>query len=174
MTLENFEDRTPAAREAHEAAEKMAAGSLDLDFHGWLTMVGWVDQGKTHLAIAIARTWLLNGRPARYIHVPLLLDELRAEIGKSDLAYEKTFMFFLQVPLLVIDDLGTEKLTEWAQERLETIIDHRYVNQFPTIITTNRPLSDLTPRICSRIQRYQYATVLAMEDEEFRLYKQRR
>ncbi len=152
----------------------MAAGSQVPDFHGWLTLIGWVDQGKTHLAIAVARTWLLNGRPARYIHVPLMLDELRSEIGNADPNFEKSFLFFLRVQLLVLDDLGTEKLTEWARERLETLIDHRYVNCLPTIITTNRPLSELTPRICSRIQRYEHSEIVALEDEEYRLYKQRR
>ncbi len=173
MTLGGFKVRK-SNEAAHKAATGMAKGASDLDFHGWLILLGGVDQGKTHLAIAIAREWLRQGRAARYIFVPLLLDQLRANIGKNDNSFERDYNFFLDVPLLVMDDLGAEKLTEWAQERLEVIVDTRYVNGRPLVITTNKPLNELPVRINSRIQRYEWTTIVALEGKEYRIWKEGR
>ncbi len=174
MTLDSYVVRDDWGKRAKEAALNIANGATDPNFGGWLTFMGWVDQGKTHLAIAVARAWLDAGSAARYIHVPLLLDHLKADIGRNDQSFERDWQFFLNVPLLILDDLGTEKRTEWAEERLGTIIDHRCMEAKPLIITTNEPLTELPPRWNSRIQRKEDSVIIEMEGEEYRLYKQRR
>ena len=85
----------------YEAALAMAAGELK-----WLTLVGPVDTGKTHLAIAICRRWLSDGKVARYVYVPLLLDELRGGYEDKERSYDERLRHFMDVPLLVMDDLG--------------------------------------------------------------------
>ena len=46
----------------------------------------------------------------------------------------------------MMDDLGREKGTEWATERLYVLIDHRYANLLPTVVTTNFDLDELVER----------------------------
>ena len=70
-TFENY-DRKLGSKEAYEAALAIGTGKLL-----WLVLNGGRDRGKTHLSIAICRHWLALGKVARYVHVPLLLDELR-------------------------------------------------------------------------------------------------
>ncbi len=52
--------------------------------------------------------------------------------------------------LVVLDDLGTEKMTEWASEQLYRVLDGRYDRGLPTIITSNVQSDSLDPRILSR------------------------
>lgn len=55
-----------------------------------------------------------------------------------------------RVALLVIDDLGAEKPSEWTQERLYSIIDHRYANCMPLIVTSNLPPKELAAQTGER------------------------
>ena len=56
-----------------------------------------------------------------------------------------------EIPLLILDDLGAHNSTPWAQEKLFQIINHRYNNRLPTVVTTNQRLEELDPRIASRL-----------------------
>jgi DNA replication protein DnaC len=157
MTFENFK-RSPALDEAYQAALAVADGDGE-----WLILMGDVDRGKTHLAVAICKRWLASGKLARYAYVPLLLDELRRGFrGEGDNSYDVRFDQFLNVPLLVLDDLGVESPTAWVQERLDTIIDYRLMHELPLVITTNcafpgshykSPARELPLRIASRLKR---------------------
>lgn len=142
---------SPKLKEAHDAAVEMADGKAKYTF---LTFKGPSDRGKSHLLIGICRHWLAQGRLARYAFVPLLLDELRAGFRQGgDGTYEERWQKFLNIPLLALDDLGTENSTPWVQERLDTLIDYRLVNGLFTVITTNLLLEELPPRIASRLDR---------------------
>ena len=149
-TFENFKIY-PKVKESYEAAKEMAEGKC---LKAFLTFIGPSDNGKTHLLIAICRRWLAQGKLARYAFVPLLLDELREGFAKgNDGSYEERWKKFLNVPLLALDDLGTENPTPWAQEHLDTLIDYRLVNGLFTVVTTNMVFEELTSRISSRLMR---------------------
>lgn len=166
MTFEGFEV-VEGTRDAYDAALQLASDSGEVK---WLTLMGEVDRGKTHLAIAICRQWLANQKPARYANVPLLLDELRVSYSpKAVMDYDAELHFFLNVPLLVLDDLGTEYPTPWAQEKLDLIIDYRYINGLSLVVTANVPLDEISPRIASRLQRYRGGRVVVLEGIEYRL-----
>jgi DNA replication protein DnaC len=168
-TFENFDASGPL-REAYEAALELA------EERGikWLSLVGPVDTGKSHLAVAICRRWLVRGKLARYVLVPVMLEELRAGY-QSEGEYDRRMDFLLKVPLLVLDDLGTQKPTEWAMEKLMLIVDYRYVNALPLVVTTNKPLDDLPGdtehRIGSRLLRAPFARVVYIDAREYRLRK---
>lgn len=172
-TIESFRV-SPGVKEAYDAAVSLANDDGTVK---WLTLTGRVDHGKTHLLIAICRRWLERGMAARYAFVPLLLDELRAGFElKGEHSYKAQFDFFCKVPLLALDDLGTESTTPWVQEKLDTIIDYRYVNNLPLIVTTNRPLSSDDPRvpvvserIASRLKRFRPGRVVVLGGPEYRL-----
>ncbi len=136
----------------------------------WLTLISPPDRGKTHLAVAICRRWLERGRPARYIYVPLLLEELRKGFdSESEWNYHRVLNFFLKVPLLVLDDFGVEKLTDWGREQLDTIIDYRYINKLHLVITTNQTPAQMPPRIASRLQRAEFGRCVTLGGKEYRL-----
>lgn len=137
----------------------------------WLTLMAPVDRGKTHLAIAICRRWLERGRPARYVYVPLLLEELREGFSRTgDQSYQILFDFYLNVDLLVLDDLGTESQTPWVMEKLDTIVDYRAVNQLPLVVTTNKAMDELPVRIASRLQRVPFGKVVVISSPEYRTW----
>ena len=46
------------------------------------------------------------------------------------------------MPLLVLDDLGVEKSSDWVQEKLDTIVDYRYFRGLPLVVTTNKAFAD--------------------------------
>lgn len=149
-TFETFE-LLPGLEEAYEAAMDLAERRGE---NKWLLIMGGTDRGKTHLLTAICHRWLQVGIPARYAYVPLLFDELRRGFrGEGDNSYEAKFDFCLNVPLLALDDLGTENQTPWVQERLDTIIDYRLMHELSLVVTTNLPMEDLPFRIRSRLAR---------------------
>jgi len=156
-------------KEAYKYALEIANGKLK-----WLTLMGEVDRGKTHLAIAICREWLKQGKTAKYAFVPLLLDELKEGFKtEGDYSYQSRFNFYCKVNLLVMDDLGVEKKTDWALEKLETIIDYRYINKLPLVVTTNKNLDIYSPRIGSRLKRFTDGKVVVIKSQEYRLWSKK-
>jgi DNA replication protein DnaC len=86
--------------------------------------------------------------------VPDFLDEIRAsyhEDDEDDYDRESPFELAKQSTVLILDDLGTEKITEWAREKLLQLINYRMNNQLATIITTNLSLNDISERLGQRV-----------------------
>jgi DNA replication protein DnaC len=124
------------------------AGSLN----GWLLLQGGYGCGKTHLAAAISNFAVSMGVPTLFLTVPDLLDLLRFSFDSEDTTFEQRFEEIRNAPLLVLDDFGTQNATAWAQEKLFQIVNYRYINKLPLVVTTNVPLDDIEERIRSRIQ----------------------
>lgn len=119
---------------------------------GWLLLEGAYGCGKTHLAAAIANDAVQRGIPTLFITVPDLLDSLRFAYGSQETTFEARFEEIRSADLLVMDDFGTQNATAWAQEKLFQIINYRYINNLPTVITTNLILDEIESRIRSRLQ----------------------
>jgi DNA replication protein DnaC len=108
------------------------------DPQGWLLFRGGYGCGKTHLAAAIANYRLLHGHPALFVVVPDLLDKLRAAYSPtSAVTYDQRFEEIRTHPLLILDDLGSQSNTQWADEKLFQIFNYRYNAKLPTVLTTN-------------------------------------
>jgi DNA replication protein DnaC len=155
MTFERFRpdgvgltpERQRTLRAAYEAALAFARYP-----HGWLLLSGGFGVGKTHLAAAIAHEVTARGEEALFVFVPDLLDHLRASYAPtSPEPYDEVFERLKQAPLLILDDLGAESPTPWAQEKLFQLLNHRYLRRLPTVITTNRPIEAIEPRLRSRL-----------------------
>ena len=159
MTFEAFDPRggysaggkdRESLERAKDAAQRFAANS-----EGWLMFTGPHGCGKTHLAVAIAGESLRQGRPVFFAFVPALLDHLRGTFSPdSPIGYDELFEQIQSVPLLILDDLGAESSTLWAEEKLYQIVVHRHEARLPTIITTSYNLDELEeakPRIGSRL-----------------------
>ena len=122
------------------------------DPRGWLTFTGPNGAGKTHLAAAIANHCVDNSRIVFFSDVPDLLDHLRSSFGPaSEISYSDLFEQVRTTPLLVLDGLGSQSATPWAEEKLRQIINHRYNAELPTIVTTAMPLTGLDPYIATRL-----------------------
>jgi DNA replication protein DnaC len=138
---------------------------------GWLLLQGNYGSGKTHLAAAIANHRLSLNEPVLFLTVPDLLDHLRSTYGpSSEVNYDKLFDQVRSAPLLVLDDLGAESATPWAQEKLYQVINHRYTHRLPTVITTNSNLDDLDPRIRSRLVDHTLTASSFMDLPDFRRF----
>jgi len=142
--------------------------------HHFLTLGGLPGRGKTHLALGIGWFWLINDLGlVKYWQTEQLLDEARARyeeekehpaehFGKSPLEWAQ------EVGLLILDDLGAEKSSEWAMSKLDELIDFRYINLKPTVFTTNLPFSQLPGRVSSRLKE---GTIALVEGIDWREYK---
>lgn len=119
---------------------------------GWLLIHGPSGAGKTHVAAAIANRCLERGQPALFVVVPDLLDHLRAAYSpSSDLNYGQLIEQVRNAPVLILDDLGTQNATPWAQEKLFQVLNYRYNAQLPTIVTTNLGLERIDERLRMRL-----------------------
>lgn len=141
----------PAEAQSLEFALSMCARFAE-EPEGWLLLEGTYGCGKTHLAAAVGNARLAKGEVVLFITTPDLLDHLRSTFGpSSETGYDETFDRIRNAPLLILDDLGAENASEWAQEKLFQLLNHRYSRNLPTVITTNIDLDTLDPRIRSRL-----------------------
>ena len=141
------------------------AGSLK----GWLLLLGRYGCGKTHLAAAIANQAVSMGVPTLFLTVPDLLDWLRFSYSDgADKNFEGRFEEIRNIPLLIMDDFGTQNTTPWAQEKLFQIINYRYINKLATVLTSNMDLSEFEPRIKSRLMDPEIVTQVKILAPDYR------
>lgn len=139
---------------------------------GWLVLSGPSGCGKTHLAAAIANYRIKQGNPAFFVIVPDLLDHLRATYSPtSDVAYDELFERVRNAPLLVLDDLGRQSSTPWAEEKLFQILNHRFNAELPTVVTVNS-LKQLDERLAARLQDPALAQQCELERPQVPLFQQ--
>ncbi len=172
MTFDTFlpeglglsEDRRRNLRGAYEAARRFAEHP-----EGWLLFLGGYGCGKTHLAAAIANARLARGDAVLFVAVPDLLDYLRATFSPlSEVGYDERFEAIRQAPLLVLDDLGAQASTPWAQEKLYQIFNYRYNTRLPTVITSNQRLEEIEIRVRSRLSDPSLVRIVTILAPDFR------
>ncbi|MCC7020846.1 MAG: ATP-binding protein [Ardenticatenales bacterium] len=136
----------------HLARAQHEAYTWAMNPTGWFVILGAHGVGKTHLAAAIANAYAANGGEALFVVVPDLLDHLRNTFSpNSKVDYDQRFDEVRRAPLLVLDDLGTESATPWAQEKLFQLLNHRYAARLPTVITTTSNLDNLHSSLRTRM-----------------------
>lgn len=106
-----------------------------------ILLYGGVGGGKTHLASAICNELIFKKRVV-FANVPDLLSKIRATFSGTGNSQE--IMDKLEnCTLLVLDDIGAEKWTDWVEQTLYTIVNYRYNHKKPIIYTTNCSLKQL-------------------------------
>ncbi len=105
-----------------------------------LILWGNVGTGKSFIAGCIANALLDKGVPVIMTNFARLLNKLTDMYAGDRNAYIDSFNRY---PLMIIDDLGIERNSEFAREQVFSIIDSRYRSQLPMIITTNLSLKKL-------------------------------
>jgi len=173
MTFEAFkiEERghlLPDQRRTLETAYNIARRFAQ-NPEGWLLLEGGYGCGKTHLAAAIANYCIQQGEMVLFVVVPDLLDHLRAAYAPSSpVTFDERFEAVRTVPLLILDDLGSQSPSPWAQEKLYQLINYRYNARMPTVVTTNQPLAELDPRIRSRLVDSEFTTHVSIRAPDYR------
>lgn len=114
-----------------------------------LYLAGDVGTGKTMLAVGIMMELMHKHKvPTLFTTVPDLLDNMRKDIASDE--DEEYIGRVKRAEVLIMDDLGAERLTEWSEERLFVIINHRYRASLPTIYTTNVGPDETANRLGTR------------------------
>jgi len=155
MTFDSFDcKRVNLPTEERENLERVfrTARKFAKEPDGWLVLMGSNGCGKTHLAAAIGNYRLRKGEPVLFVFVPDFLDHLRSSfMPESRTTYDELFERVRMAPLLILDDFGEQASTPWAHEKIYQVINYRYNERIPTVITTCLSLDDMEPRIGSRL-----------------------
>jgi DNA replication protein DnaC len=133
------------------ATREQAAGRIvpAIGRHRSLLLLGPTGVGKTHQAYGVLRylaptgirlTWTATSSADLYA-------ALRPRAGVDS---ETEFRRYAHAPLLLVDDLGAAKSSEWTEEINFRLINHRYENQLPTIFTSNVLPKELSDRVGDR------------------------
>jgi DNA replication protein DnaC len=103
----------------------------------WL--MGNTGTGKTTLGMLVAKTALAAGKTVAVYFTPKLLTQIRQtyQATESEDAYDAFFKRLTSVDLLYIDDLGSERHTDWVVEQLYALVNERYENQLSMLVTSN-------------------------------------
>ncbi len=150
-------------RKAFEVCEEFARSHT-----GWLLLEGGYGCGKTHLAAAIANHAVSRGVPTLFITVPDLLDSLRFAFHDLETTFEKRFAEIRTAHLLILDDFGTQSATAWSQEKIFQIMNYRYINKLPTVVTTHLMLDAFESRVRSRLQDSELVKHLKISAPDYR------
>lgn len=167
-----FENWKPVkgGEKAFEYAEALANGVApqgDKSFM-MLLLLGKYGNGKTHLAVSAVRRHL-ERREARYYDIHSLAQEMHKNLRQG--TYEDFYAELKGLPFLAIDDFGKPiggAGDGWMAGELESLVNDRYHNFAPTLITSNKDIKELPAAIASRFGDKERARVLINTAENYR------
>jgi DNA replication protein DnaC len=103
-----------------------------------LLLMGNTGTGKTHLAVAALRTLMARGHKGLYFDYQHLLDSIRSGYDPlSDSADRETYRVAMECEILLIDDLGNNRVKDWIEDTVTSILTARCNHRKATIVTTN-------------------------------------
>lgn len=132
-------------REACEIARRYAK-SFTRDCSNGLIFSGKVGRGKSHLCAAITMELLSRGHSVVFGTVTNLLAQIRNTYSSDKETEKMVFDRFVRCQMLVIDDLGKEKVTDWTEQTVYELINARYEANKPLLVTTNMDVFRLPQR----------------------------
>lgn len=138
----DFENYVPVSNSQAQAVKVCIsfAHSFDPSEGKGLTLLGPPHMGKTHLAVSVLKSIYTNkGVRGIFFDTKDMFFKLKSVMEDGE-RYTKLMHVLLRNPLLVLDDLGSERLSDWQREIITHIISYRYNHMKSTIITTNYAL----------------------------------
>lgn len=167
LTRQRFE--TYQAERQPEAFAAARAFADDPD-RANLVLVGPPGTGKTHLLAAIVRHLLPTPWHPVYWIVPDLLAHLREGVEDAGHELERRLALAIDAELLVLDDLGAEKATDWSREILFRLLNARLNRGAPFALSSNLPPSQLEDeRLGSRLADRARCRVVKLRQADYRV-----
>lgn len=177
-TFPNFRCDTPGRTKNYRIAKEYADNFAYHRARGdGLYIEGTNGTGKTHLAAAIALQLIGEGIPVICKTSSDLLLDIKKSFDDSTVSEAQVLDIYKRVDLLIIDDLGKEQCSDWSMSTLYSILNDRYEDMKPTIVTTNYNaeglVSALTPKgfdntkivaIISRLRETSTVMTMAWDD----------
>jgi DNA replication protein DnaC len=113
-----------------------------------LLLIGEPGTGKTHLAVGVMKALLNKGHECVFFDYQNLLDRIRASYdATSGTTDREAYSTALEADVLMLDDLGAHRVTEWVEDIVTSIITYRCNHRKPLIATTNLPDPEITGKI---------------------------
>jgi DNA replication protein DnaC len=145
-TFGNFEARPPSNLASALSKVRNFATGFPTGEKPGLLLVGDTGSGKTHLAVAALKRILEKGIEGQFFDYQNLLDKIRsgynASSGSSD---REAYRSAMEADVLLLDDLGSHRVTEWVEDTVTSIITYRCNHKKPLIATTNLEMDDNMP-----------------------------
>lgn len=175
-SLENFDDKSVSLSFKQQASKVFSSGKS-------LALLGNCGVGKTHLAVAMLNIWCEQNKhlkqdfdsASRYFAYFLPSNEFFMELKSTFDLKDKSELDIIadygNRPLLIFDDLGSEKVTDWSRQVFYTLIDYRYREMKQTIITSNLTLNEIAEKFDDRIpsRLCEMGEVITLKGEDRRL-----
>jgi istB domain protein ATP-binding protein len=146
-TFKNYKI-TDKNKKAYENAKKYTNKLINGETNMGLFITGTYGVGKTYLASCIANETIKNNITVIFGTLIQLLDFIKDTYKDYNTSDKEYLDLYSSIDLLIIDDLGKEKPTEWVLEKLFLIVNNRYNNYLPIVITTNYNRNQLRERLC--------------------------
>lgn len=153
--------REEAEREAQDAKRKaertLRKSGIPKRYWGVKCVDGWEDGayivgsvgvGKTHMAAGMALKALNDGAKVRFLAGGDFLGRLRSSFGSEE-SEDAIIDSLSRCDLLILDDLGKDKPTDWACSMLYRLINARYCDESPTIVTSQYEKEELYRRLAT-------------------------
>ncbi len=117
-----------------------------------LLLLGDPGTGKTHLAVAALRMLMAKGFEGLFFDYQHLLDRIRSGYDQASGSSDKeAYRSVLEAEVLLLDDLGAHRVTDWVEDTITSIITYRCNNRRPLIATTNLPDPDAGSTVVERV-----------------------
>ncbi|MFZ5823469.1 MAG: ATP-binding protein [Bacillota bacterium] len=176
LTVYPAEDQ-PYMKKVFETCKRFAHRVAQGGYPDSLLLLGDVGLGKTFLASAIGNQAVAAKRTVVYFTFSEFMDLLRLRKFEEEEEYREGFQRLLDADLIILDDLGAEKVTDFVGQELFNIINHRINRQLPMVISTNLTAGEIEEsygsRIASRLLNGFEALVLRGEDVRWILRRRR-
>lgn len=109
-----------------------------------ILLAGAPGSGKTHLAVAALRLLLARGHEGIFFDYQNLLERIRAGYSEAlGTSSREAYRIALETEILLLDDLGAHRVTDWVEDTVTSIVTHRYNHRKPLIATTNLVDADM-------------------------------
>jgi DNA replication protein DnaC len=103
-----------------------------------LMWIGGTGTGKTHLAVAVLKALIRKGFSGLFFDYQNLLERIRSSYNETSGASDReAYRSALEAEILLLDDFGAHRVTDWVEDTVTSIITWRCNHQKPTLITTN-------------------------------------
>ncbi|ALR91162.1 TPA: ATP-binding protein [Vibrio diabolicus] len=147
----NYVTENQGQRQAFSVSRRWVSEFLEGDEKNFV-FSGSTGTGKNHLACAMANSLMTRNRTVLVITVAELMMKIRDKYNRQSNVTEAQFLKYLaQVDLLVLDEVGVQRMNDHEAIMINTIIDSRYTNEKPTGILTNLKSDDLTQVLGARV-----------------------